>query len=96
MLPALSFPVATETAVRKLYNQGGQQGGVFWFYQNRWNIVTKEGLRYYRIAIIAIIDYLSSLLVVWIYQLLIDWQHLNNVFLIFKKVVITDISFYHS
>ena len=29
MLPALSFPVATallEAAVRKLYNQGGQQG----------------------------------------------------------------------
>ena len=60
MLPALSFPVATETAVRKLYNQGGQQGGVFWFYQNRLNIVTKEGLRYYRIAII---DYLSSRLI---------------------------------
>ena len=30
MLPALSFPVATERAVRKFYNQGGlQQGGVF-------------------------------------------------------------------
>ena len=30
MLPALSFPVATEREVRKLYNQGGlQQGGVF-------------------------------------------------------------------
>ena len=57
MLPALSFPVATETAVRKLYNQGGQQGGVFWFYQNRLNIVTRVRLRYYRTAII---DYLSS------------------------------------
>ena len=45
MLPALSFPVATERAVRKLYNQGGQQGGVFWFYQNRLNIVTRVNVR---------------------------------------------------
>ena len=63
MLPALSFPVATETAVRKLYNQGGQQGGILWFYQNRLNKITKEAQRYYRIDII---DYLSSRL---IYQL---------------------------
>ena len=45
MLPALSFPVATETAVRKLYNQGGQQGGVFWFYQNRLHIITRVNVR---------------------------------------------------
>ena len=55
MLPALSFPVATETAsLRKLYNQGGlQQGGVFWFYGNRLNIATRVRLRYYKIDIIS-------------------------------------------